>query len=71
MLQLNRYYFHEELSLSDFFLVTYVIIDDLYHQVIPDEIRFRRNYNQAKLSDSEIITLALVGERQGITSEKS
>lgn len=71
MLELNRYYIHEELSLSDFFLVTYVIIDDLYHQVIPDEIRFRRNYNQAKLSDSEIITLALVGEMQGITSEKS
>ena len=71
MLELNDYSIHEDLNLSDFFLVTYVIIDDLYHQIAPDEIRFRRNYFQAKLSDSEVITIALVGELQGITSEKS
>lgn len=70
MVELNDYSIHESLNLSDFFLVTYVIIDNLYHQITPDEIRFRRNYFQAKLSDSEVITIALVGELQGITSEK-
>lgn len=71
MLELNQYSIHESLNLSDFFLVTYVIIDDIYHQITPDEIRFRHNYTQAKLSDSKIITLAIVGETQGITSEKA
>ena len=70
MLELNHYSIHENLNLSDFFLVTYVMIDDIYHQIVPNEIRFRRNYTQAKLSDSEVITLAIVGELQGITSEK-
>lgn len=71
MLELNNYSIHENLSLSDFFLVTYVIIDDRYNQVTPDDIRFRRNYSQAKLSDSEVITLALIGKLQGVTSEKA
>lgn len=71
MLELNDYSIHENLSLSDFFLVTYVIVDDLYNQVTPEDIRFRRNYSQAKLSDSEVITLALIGELQGRTSEKA
>ena len=71
MLELNDYSIHDNLNLSDFFLVTYVMIDDIYHQIVPDEIRFRRNYTQAKLSDSEVITLAIVGELQGITSEKA
>ncbi len=70
MLELNDYSIYENLNLSDFFLVTYVIIDDLYHQITPDEIRFRRNYFQVKLSYNEMITLALVGELQFITSEK-
>lgn len=71
MLELNQYSIHENLNLSDFFLVTYVIIDDIYHQIVPEEIRFRPNYHQAKLSDSEIITLAIVGELQGVSSEKA
>lgn len=71
MLELNGYSIHENLNLSDFFLVTYVIIDDLYYQIIPDKIRFRRNYSQAKLSDSEVIILALVGGLQDITSERA
>lgn len=71
MLELNTYSVHEIKNLKDFFLVSYVIIDDIYNEIIPDSIRFRRNYTQSKLSDSEIITIAMVGELHSISSEKS
>lgn len=71
MLELKYYSVHEIENLKDFFLVSYVIIDDIYHKIIPDRIRFRRNYTESKLSDSEIITLAIVGEIHGISSEKA
>lgn len=71
MLELKYYSVHEIENLKDFFLVSYVIIDDIYHKIIPDHIRFRRNYTESKLSDSEIITLAIVGEIHGISSEKA
>ena len=71
MLELKYYSAQEIVNLKDFFLVSYVIIDDIYHRIIPDNIRFRRNYAEAKLSDSEIITLAIVGEIHGIASEKA
>ena len=71
MLELKYYSVHEIENLKDFFLVSYVIIDDIYHKIIPDSIRFRRNYTESKLSDSEIITLAIVGEIHGISSEKA
>ena len=71
MLELKYYSVQRIENLKDFFLVSYVIIDDIYHQIIPDSIRFRRNYSKSKLSDSEIITLAIVGEIHGISSEKA
>ena len=71
MLELKEYYAHKIENLKDFFLVCYVIIDDIYKRIVPDDIKFRRNYIQAKLSDSEIITLAIVGEIHGISSEKA
>ena len=71
MLELRYYSVQEIANLKDFFLVSYVIIDDIYHRIIPNYIRFRRNYAEAKLSDSEIITLAIVGEIHGIPSEKA
>lgn len=71
MLELKYYSVHEIENLKDFFLVSYVIIDDIYHKIIPDNIRFRRNYTESKLFDSEIITFAIVGEIHGISSEKA
>lgn len=71
MLELKYYSVHEIENLKDFFQVSYVIIDEIYHKIIPDCIRFRRNYTEFKLSDSEIITLAIVGEIHGISSEKA
>ena len=71
MLELNHYSVQDIENLKDFFLVSYIIIDDLYHQVIPDHLRFRHNYACSKLSDSEVITLAIVGEIHGTSSKKA
>lgn len=70
MLELKDYSVQEIENLKDFFLVSYVIIDDIYQRIIPNQVRYRRNYDCSKLSDSEIITLAIVGEIHGTASEK-
>ena len=70
MFELKYYSIHKIENLKDFFLVCYVIIDDIYYRIIPDNITFRRNYSEAKLSDSDIITLTLVGKIHDISSEK-
>ena len=49
-------------TFEDFILTTYVIIDELYHQFAPPEVTRRRHILNAKLSDSEIITISLCGE---------
>lgn len=46
-------------------------MQDIYHRIITEQIRYRRNYYCSKLSDSEIITLAVIGEIHGIYSEKA
>ena len=58
-------------TFEDFILTTYVIIDELYHRFAPSEVRKRRHVLDAKLSDSEIITIALCGELVGIDSENA
>lgn len=57
--------------LEDFFLISYIFIDDLYRIYVPEHIRYRKNYQKALLSDSEVITLSLCGELLGIDSEKA
>lgn len=57
-------------NLKDFITVTFVIIDDFYHKVTPAHIKNRRNIDKAIMSDSEIITLSLIGELLSIDSEK-
>ncbi|WP_058485035.1 IS982 family transposase [Defluviitalea phaphyphila] len=71
MLKLNNYSITEIENLKDFFTVSFVIIDDIYQEIIPDNIRNRKNINLAILSDSEIITIALVGELLTIDSENA
>ena len=56
---------------EDFILMVYVIVDDLYLQYAPDQVLKRRNISQAKLSDSEIITITICGELVGIDSENA
>ncbi|MDE6253342.1 MAG: IS982 family transposase [Lachnospiraceae bacterium] len=58
-------------NFEDFILTVYVVIDDLYHQSAPSEVIHRRHVLDAKLSDSEIITISLCGELAGIDSENA
>ncbi len=55
MLELNNYYIQEVKNLT----------------IIPISIRNRRNIKDSKLSDSEIITISIVGELLTIDSEKA
>lgn len=71
MLELKDYSAYKIKNLKDFFLISYVIIDDIYYKIIPDSIRFRHDYSESKLLDSKIITLPIVGEIHGISSEKA
>jgi IS5 family transposase len=49
--------------------IIFVIVDDLYEEVTPTSIKKRKNKENAKLSDSEILTIALTGETLGVDSE--
>lgn len=71
MLKLNNYYFQEVENLTDLFTIIYTIVDDIYNDIIPINIRNRRNIKDSKLSDSEIITISIVGELLTIDSEKA
>ena len=72
MLELDRDYSIKEIeNLKDFVTVTYVIIDDIYHKVTPTRIANRCNINDSIMSDSEIITISIVGELLTIDSEKA
>lgn len=71
MLELNNYYKPLIENVKDLFLSCYVIVDDIYQQVIPKLIQNRKNIVKANLSDSEIITIAIMGEVCGIDSENA
>ena len=58
-------------TFEDFILIVYDTIDDLYHQFAPLEVINRRHASDAKLSDSEIITISICGELAGIDSENA
>ena len=68
----STYYNTQKIDdLKDFFTVAFVLIDDVYNEIIPASIRNRRNVVESKLSDSEIITISIVGEALTIDSEKA
>lgn len=56
-------------TFEDFILTVYVFVDKLYQQYAPNSVSDRRNILNAKLSDSEIITIAICGELAGVDSE--
>ena len=56
-------------TFKDFILIGYVIIDNLYHQFAPPQVINRWYVLDAKLSDSEIITISICGGLAGIDSE--
>ena len=58
-------------SFEDFILVIYVLVDDLYKKIAPNQVKCRPNVDKAFLSDSEIIAIALCGEIAGVDSENA
>lgn len=58
-------------TFEDFILTAYVIIDELYRRFAPPEVAARRHVLDAKLSDSEIITISICGELAGIDPENA
>ena len=71
MLKFQTNYTTTMQNFEDFILVVFVLIDDLYQTDAPVSVIQRRNVEQAKLSDSEIITISICGELFGIDSEKA
>jgi hypothetical protein len=72
MLESDRNYSIKKIGdLKDFVTVAYVIIDDIYQSVTPTHIKKRCNFNNSKMSDSEIITLSIVAELLTIDSENA
>ena len=69
MLEFKNYYTTEIENLKEVMTIIFVIVDDLYKEVTPTSIRERKNKARAKMSDSEIMTIALTGELMGIDSE--
>ena len=58
-------------NLKDLITIIYVIIDDLYKEVVPYNIMQRKNGDKLVLSDSEVITIAVVGEMLSNDSENA
>jgi hypothetical protein len=66
----NKYNIEIE-TLEDIFAIIFTIFDDAYGEMVPRQ--FRTNWNKAKpkLSDSEIMTIAVLGEMLGFDSENA
>ena len=71
MLEFTSYSIQNIDDLKDLFTICYTIIDDIYKEIAPSQIINRKNILQSKLSDSEIITISLVGEITTIDSENA
>jgi hypothetical protein len=69
MLELKNYNITEIANLQELMTIIFVIVDDLYKEVTPTSIKSRKNKENAKMSDSEILTIAITGETIGIDSE--
>ncbi len=71
MLEFNKYDIKKIEDLKNFITVTFDIIDDIYHEIAPTNVAERRNSDKAILSDSEIITISIVGELMTIDFENA
>lgn len=67
MLKFQKDYTTTLATFEDLIITTFVILDDLYQNIAPPEVSRRRNIQQARLSDSEIITIRICGELAGLT----
>lgn len=72
MLKVNKKHYIKEIEdLKDLVTAVYIIIDDIYQEVTPTYIKNRRNIKDSIMSDSEIITIGIVGELLTIDSERA
>jgi len=71
MLELNTYGTIPIEDVKDVMTAIYVIIDDIYKAETPKEIQNRRHIDKSVLSDSEIITISIMGEIMSNDSEKA
>ena len=69
MLKFQDYYITKNENMECLFTIILAIVDDLYQSYAPDEVRNRKNIAEARCSDSEIITISIVGEMMGVDSE--
>lgn len=58
------------LNLEDLLSISFIVIDDLYQHHFPNATAERPGVN-SKMADSEVITIAWVGEMIGIDSERA
>lgn len=56
-------------TFEDFILTVYVVIDDLHHRFAPPKVTNRQHVLDARLSNSEIITISICGELTDVDSE--
>lgn len=58
-------------NLKDFILVAFVLVSDLYEKYAPAEIRHRNGVDRMVMSDTEIITISIVGELMSVDSQRA
>lgn len=57
--------------LDDVFLVAFCLIDDLYDDLAPPELRQRPRHERIEMTDSEVLTLSVMQEALSMDSEAS
>lgn len=58
-------------NLEDLFTAVFVIVDDMYQKYAPVQVKKRKNVSKSRISDPEIIAIALTGEMLGVNSENA
>jgi len=71
MLELGTYGSIPTTNMKDIATAIFVLVDDLYKLHVPQEIKHRLHKEKAILSDSEIITISILGELMSNDSEKA
>jgi len=71
MLELGTYGSIPVENMKDLATTMFVLVDDLCKEAIPQEVQTRLHKEKAKLSDSEIITISILGELTSNDSEKA
>jgi len=71
MLELSTYGSIPIENMKDLTTTVYVIVDDLYQSFAPEDVKKRLHKKKAILSDSEIITISILGELMSNDSEKA